>query len=360
MIARAPYMEWAKSRPKPGIDLAGSNLLACILEDLPGARDAVDVAGDSPDGYPPLLEAIANRHGTTRDHVACAVGCSGANFLAFAAVLETGDEVLCESPGYDPLPAAARMLGARTRTFPRRFEEGYEPDPDAIAASASPATRMILLSNPHNPSGALASEERLRALAAFAEKRGIILLVDEVYLDTVDPPAVTASRLSPQVIASNSLTKSYGLASLRCGWTLASPELTARIRRVRDVVDGWSPIPADRLSVLAFAHLERLAARARAIIRPNRQRVAAWMKARADLEWVESRATIAFPRLRGIRDCGSFAERLLSETGTAVAPGRFFDAPEHFRIAFGGEPACLAEGLEAIGRTLDAMRAPRS
>ena len=58
---RAPYMEWAKSRPRPEVDLAGSNLLACALADLPGARDAVDLAGESPDGFAPLVEAIAGR-----------------------------------------------------------------------------------------------------------------------------------------------------------------------------------------------------------------------------------------------------------------------------------------------------------
>src|SRR5205085_12510512 len=136
-------------------------------------------------GYPPLVGAIARRYASSPDRVACANGCSGANFLACAAVLEPGDEVLCETPGYDPLPAAARLLGARVATFARRFEDGYDLDPEAIASSATSATRLILLSNPHNPSGALASEDRLRALARFAESRGILLLVDEVYLDTV-------------------------------------------------------------------------------------------------------------------------------------------------------------------------------
>jgi histidinol-phosphate/aromatic aminotransferase/cobyric acid decarboxylase-like protein len=158
--ARAPYMEWARSRRKAGVDLAGSNLLACSLDDLPGAREALDIAGESPDGYPPLVEAIALRYGVTPDRVATANGCSGANFLACAAILESGDEVLMERPAYDPLIAAAKMLGARVRFFERRFEEGYALDPDRIAEAIGPMTRLIVLSDPHNPSWPLRRPSR--------------------------------------------------------------------------------------------------------------------------------------------------------------------------------------------------------
>src|SRR5262249_46302552 len=133
--ARAPYMEWAKSRPRPAIDLAGSNLAACSLDDLPGAREALDLAGESPEGYPPLVAAIADRPGVAPDRVATARGCSGANFFACAALLDPGDEVVVETPFYDPLPASARLLGAEVRTFPRRAEDGWDLDPDAVAAA---------------------------------------------------------------------------------------------------------------------------------------------------------------------------------------------------------------------------------
>src|SRR5262249_34133472 len=131
-FAPAPYIEWAKKRPRPGIDLAGSSLLACRLEDLPGAREAVELAGESPEGYPPLREAIARRYGVTPARVATAIGCSGANFLALSALLEPGDDVVMETPYYDPIPAAARMAGASVRTFERRMADGFDVDPDAV------------------------------------------------------------------------------------------------------------------------------------------------------------------------------------------------------------------------------------
>jgi len=352
---RAPYMEWAKARPRPAIDLAGSNLAPCSLDDLPGAREAVDVAGESPDGYPPLVEAIAERHGVPSDRVATAGGCSGANFFACAALLEPGDEVLAESPLYDPLAAAAQLLGASVRTFPRRFERGYDVDPAELADALTPRTRLVLLSNPHNPSGALLAPGTLAAVGALAAERGIHVLVDEVYRDTVlDGRPAPAATLSPVFVSSSSLTKAYGLASLRCGWTLASPELTRRIRRVRDVVDVWAPIPSDRIAVVAFRHLDALAARARAIIEANATGVSAWLARHEELECVPSRSTLAFPRLKNASDAGPFAEALFARTGTAVAPGRFFGAPAHFRVAFGGPPDRVSAGLDAISSVLGA------
>lgn len=353
-LARSPYMEWAKTRPHPAVDLAGSNLLSCTLADLPGARDAVSISGESPEGYAPLVEEIARAHGVEAERVATAGGCSGANFLTCAAILEEGDHVLVESPYYDPLPAAARMLGGRVSHFARRFEDGYDLDPAAVDAALTERTRLLILTNPHNPSGAVVSEDRLREVVRLAERRGFWILVDEVYRDIVgEERPRSAANLSPACISTCSLTKAYGLSALRCGWAIGSPEVARRIRRARDVVDIWSPMPSDRLSTIAFRNLGALAARARSIVQANRSRLAQWLAATPAIECVPSRATVAFPRLRGVGDAHPFVGRLFRETGTAVAPGHFFGAPDHFRIAFGGEPSVVAAGLEAISQCLD-------
>lgn len=351
--ASTPYMEWAKGRPAPAIDLAGSNLLACTLDDLPGARETLELSGENPDGYPPLLEAIAARYGVSSNEVATASGCSGANFLAMAALIEAGDEVLVETPGYDPLPAAAAMLGGNVVRFERRFEEGWAANLDRIEAALSPRTRLLVLSSPHNPSGALTSREDLEELARLAEQHGVHVLVDEVYLDLVagDPPP-PAATLSPVFVSTNSLTKAYGLSSLRCGWTLASAAITEKIRRARDVVDVSGPIPAERLAVLAFQHLPALAERARRIARGNAALFESFLSSQRELDCFPSRATIAFPRFRDGRDAGPFAMRLLSERGVAVVPGSFFDSPSHFRVALGGAPDRLGEALAAIAAML--------
>ncbi len=350
--ARSPYMEWAKHRPRPAIDLAGSNLLPCTLEDLPGARDAVDLAGESPNGYLPLVEAIAARYGVEPEKVATAVGCSGANFLALAALVKTGDEILFEQPGYDPLAAAAEMLGARVIRFERRFEDGWRLDPERIAGALTPRARVLVISSPHNPSGVLASTDDLSAIGRLADRHGLAVIVDEVYLDLSPAGHPPAATLSPAFVSTNSLTKAYGLAPLRCGWALASPEVTEKIRRARDVVDVWSAMPADRLSVVAFRNLDRLAERARKLVDANASAVRDFLGRRPDLECCSSDATIAFPRFADGRDAAPFAERLLRDRGVAVVPGVFFDSPAHFRISFGGATDALEEGLRAIEECL--------
>ena len=350
------YMEWAKHRPRPRIDLAGSNLLAGSLEDLPGARQAVDLAGESPNGYPPLVAEIAARYGVGSDNVATAVGCSGANFLALAALVDAGDEVLFEQPGYDPLGAAAEMLGARVVRFERLFGDRWRLDPERIERALTPRTRVLVISSPHNPSGVLASPDDLSGIGRLAERHGISILVDEVYLDLAPGGHAPAATLSPAFVSTSSLTKAYGLASLRCGWALATAEVTGKIRRARDVVDVWSAIPADRLSVLAFQNLDRLAERTRRLVEANGRLVRSFLSGRPDLECIPSDATIAFPRFADGRDSAPFAERLLREHGVAVVPGAFFDLPAHFRIAFGGATDALEEGLRAIQETLEAGR----
>ena len=352
----APYMEWSKARPAAWLDLAGSNLLGCSVDDLPGARERLEISGLNPDGYVPLLEAIAENYGVSAARVATAPGCSGANFFAFAALVRPGDDVIVEQPGYDPLLGALRMLGANVVRFRRTWEDEWAVDPDRVAAAVTPRTRLIVLTSPHNPTGALIDGRTLDAVGQIAARADAHVLVDEVYLDAVykDRPAPAATR-GDVFVTTNSLTKSYGLSGLRAGWTIASPAVTRAIRRARDVIDVIAPFPADRLAHLAFQQLHALEARARALVEPNLERLRSFVKARPELEWVApAGGTVAFPQLVGAKDTTAFAEGLLRDHHVAIVPGHFFDEPSFFRVAFGIAPGTFAAGLEAIASALDA------
>ena len=353
-------MEWAKTRPTPEIDLAGSNILACSLDDLPGARAAVALEGANDTGYRPLAEAIGQRYGVNPDLVTTAGGTSGANFLVLAALLEPGDEVLVERPGYDPLIGAARMFGARTIRFDRAFDARFALDPDRVRQAMTPRTRAIVITTPHNPTGVPADPAALDEIGRIAERAGAHVVVDEVYRDLTGDRTPPAAARSDVFVTTSSLTKSYGLSSLRAGWAIAAPALTYRIRRARDVVDGTGSIVAERLAVLAFQHLDALAARARAILARNKALADAFLQARPDLEWVPSSATVVFPRIRGVADAAPFVERLMRERGTAIGPGVFFDAPAHFRVGYGGDTEKIREGLERLGGALDEGRERRT
>jgi aspartate/methionine/tyrosine aminotransferase len=348
-------MYWAKTRPAARFDLAISNVLACSIDDLPGAADALALTGDNDNGYGPLVESIAERYGVTADHVTTAQGTSGANFLVCAALLSPGDDVLMERPGYDPLMAAARLLRANVVRYDRAFEDGYRLDPQRVADAMTPRTKLVIVTSPHNPTGAIANPADLQEVGRIAAGRGAQVLVDEVYLDSTGTATPPAARQGDPFISTSSLTKSYGLSGLRCGWILSSPGLAERLRRARDVVDGTGSIVAERLSVLAFQHLDMLMARTRELLTRNEVLMSAFLESRSDLDYVQPHGgTVVFPRIRGVADTGRFAERLLAERETAVVPGQFFDAPAHIRVGFSGATDGLKEGLARLATALDA------
>lgn len=355
----APYMTWAKHHPPARIDLRGSNLLHCTLEDLPGGRAALEVFADNDEGYAPLVEAIAQRYGVGTERVATATGAAGANFMAMAALIRPGDTILAEWPGYDPMTGAARFLGANVRTFDRPWRDGFRVDPDRIARELTPTTRLIVLTNLHNPTGVYTDPWTLMAVADMADAIGAKVLVDEVYLEaTLGQDTTPAATRSEAFITVNSLTKSFGLAGLRVGWVLADPQTIERVRRVRDIVDGSGAVPSERLAVTAFEHIDRLLTRARSILEPHWVMVKRFVESRDELDWVSPAvgSCVAFPKLVGSNDADAFVEAARTEFGVGLVPGRFFGAPAHFRIAMSGKRRVLEDGLEALGNALRKLR----
>jgi aspartate/methionine/tyrosine aminotransferase len=346
------YMRWAKDHAAARYNLANSGMLACSTADLLLEPGDVQVNGPNHDGYPPLLEAIARQYGVGAEQVVAAPGCSGANFLAFAALLEPGDEVLIERPTYEPLLAALSFLGARVRRFNRRF--GYRLDLDEIRSLLTDRVRLVVLANPHNPSGVLLPPEDIAELGRLAERVGAFVLVDEVYRDIWfegAPPSHV--HLGPRFLATSSLTKSYGLAGLRCGWILCAPDLADRMRRVKDLMHSVDSVPSDTLALAAFRQLPRLVERSRAIIEPNLAQVRSFLAAHA--EWLDCviprRTMMVFPHLKKEEN----SERLhdwLRGRQTSIVPGKFFEMPRHFRLGFAIRPEDLEVGLQHLSEGL--------
>jgi aspartate/methionine/tyrosine aminotransferase len=249
-------------------------------------------------------------------------------------------------------------MGATVLRLPRRPEDGWRLDLEALGRQVSSRTRLIILTSPHNPSGAPIDGEDLCAVGAIAAGAGALVLVDEVYLDAARAAAgieaVSAATLDGPFLVTSSLTKSFGLAGLRCGWIVAcTDEVAERIRRTRDVVDNASSAPVDRLGAHAFTHLGALTARARAILGANLAHARSFFDTQESIAVSTPLcASVCFPRLQGVADATTFIARLDAEAGVAVTPGRFFDAPAHFRISLAGRPDRLAEGLDRIRRAL--------
>lgn len=352
--ARSDYMEWAKLRSEARYNLAASGVMSYPLSGLPVKLDDLEINGPTLYGYAPLQERLARKSGVKTENVVAAAGTSMANHLAMAATIEPGDEVLVEEPTYELLLSAAQYLGAKIRRFPRKFEEDFRINPEQVAQHVTGRTRLIILTNLHNPSCALTDAATMAAVGEVARSVGARVLVDEVYLEAVFDETVRSSfHLGNHFVTTSSLTKGYGLSGLRCGWVLAEPELAERMWRINDLYAATPAHPAELISVIALDNLERVAARARTLLQANRAKLNAFLDSRSDLECFRpNHGTVMFPKLRrGSVD--EFCTLLAEKYETSVVPGRFFEMRQHFRVGIVGEEAMTTEGLRRLGMALD-------
>jgi aspartate/methionine/tyrosine aminotransferase len=348
------YLEWAKGQGSvPPFALTASGMPARALAELGLGPGDIELSGPAGYGHAPLLRGLAALHEVAPEQVVTSAGASMVNHLAMAALIEPGDEVLIERPTYEPLLALAHYLGARVTRFERTFEAQFRVEPQAIARALTPATRLIVITNLHNPSGVFTDARVLGEVGELARPIGARVLVDEAYLAAVsDAEARSACHLGPSFVTTNSLTKIYGLSGLRCGFILAAPELARRMWRLNDLFANHDVFPAQQLAARALAHLPTWRAEVRRHLDDNRRLVLDFIAGRRELAVVPPRhGTILFPRLLH-GDVEALCTRLVARDG-AVVPGRFFEAPSHFRIGLGMAPDILRGGLERLGAALD-------
>ena len=348
------YMTWAKYHAGARYNLANSGILGCDLRDLTMTVDDIAVNGPNHKGYAPLKELIAAKYGVAAEQVVTSQGTSMANFLAMATLIERGDEVLIEQPAYDPILSAAIYLGAEVKRFSRSFENGYRIDLDELQRLVTPRTRLIIITSPHNPSGVAVDQQTLKQIGELAREAGARVLVDEVYRDILYEDAVAcAVTLGEQFVTTSSLTKSYGLSGLRCGWILCAPELAEKMRRLNDLFGAVGSMPSDKMSVAAFRQLETLEARTRAIMEPNTELVHGFLRDHEDLLEcvVPRRSMTVFPRLKYQSDSEPLHDRL-RQFETSIVPGKFFEAPRHFRLGFAVGTQEVEIGLRNLSTAL--------
>jgi aspartate/methionine/tyrosine aminotransferase len=352
----SPYMHWAKFKPPARYSLTMSEVPHFRMDSLPITIADLDLDGGSHPRYRPLREAIATRYGVAIDNVVAADGTSMANLLAMATLIAPGDEVLIEHPTYELLLGAASFLGAEIKRFERNPTDAFRLDPESVKDRMSKRTRLIVITNLHNPSSALADENELKQVGELAAQVGARVLVDEVYLDSAAPPRRTAVHLGPQFVCTSSLTKAYGLSGLRCGWILAEPELAERMWRLNDLFGVNQAHPAERLACVAFQHIHAVIGGNPDLLARNRQRWNDFVGSRDDLDCMPAEHGItAFPRWTG-GDSERLDARLHENYDAAVVPGRWFEMPDRFRVGFGLPTEDLDEALNRLGAALDDLR----
>lgn len=353
-LTQSDYMHWAKFKSPVRYALTTSEVPHFRMDRLPISLADLDLDGASHPRYFPLRERIAARYDVKVEQVVCADGTSMANFLAVAALISPGDEVLIEHPTYEPLLGIASFLGAKVERFERNVADAFRLDSAMVESAMSDRTRLIVLTNLHNPSGMLANKDELRRVGRVAARSGARVLIDEVYIDASGERS--AIHLGPEFVCTNSLTKVYGLSGLRCGWILADSELAERMWRLNDLFGVNQAHQAERLACIAFDHIGQVLGDTQAMLEANRRMFDELVARREDLECAPSTFGItAFPRWSG-GDCQRLDNHLRERYDAAIVPGRWFEMPEHFRIGFGLSVDDFSEALRRLASALDDLQ----
>lgn len=304
-------------------------------------------------GNPFVREMLAAQYGVTHDEVLCTTGATGGLALIYRAMLSPGDHVLVETPGFDLFTCLGEVQGVAVDTFERKGER-FSIDVAEVEARLRPETRVVVISNLHNPSGMPVDHADMVALAALAERRGFLLVVDEVYADytskAVRPCA--AAALSPAVVSLSSLTKIYGLAALRCGWIIGARDVVASIRRISESVEFGISTLSHAVAAQVMAQRALFDAHSRGYVERCRPVFDAWFSRLAAEGLVggvlPDDGCICFPSLPGIADTRAFSRWLIVRSGVLVAPGEYFGAPGRVRIGFCLDRDRLDAGLAAL------------
>jgi aspartate/methionine/tyrosine aminotransferase len=352
MFGRTQYIDWALAfyhgEHRPELDLGSSGMPAVQWSSL--GLPAPDITDES--AHHRFVDAIAAHAEVPRNEVIPTLGTSGALFLAYAAILSPGDEVLVETPGYEPLTRAAEGLGAIVRTFERHDRVV----PEQVAAKMTPKTRAIVVTTLHNPSGVNVSDAEILELAKVAEAQGAYVIVDEVYAPFESPTlsGKSARRLAPNVIAISSLTKCWGLGALRAGWLVGPEAVVASARNAGISSFGHLPPSHSAYGAAALGVLPKLTERSLNLVGNKREIAEKWAASLVNARWsAPTSGLYGMLTLPGRGDLRERIEAMSRESKVLVGPGIFFGAPESFRLSWATPtPAQFEEGLSRLGAAI--------
>jgi aspartate/methionine/tyrosine aminotransferase len=344
-----------------------SRTIAELLELEPDAQERLLECWcgyTEPPGGPDLRQAIAALYERTGAAEVVATSCAEEGiFLLYHAVLRPGDHVIVETPCYESALEVARSTGAEVSQWKRRYEDGWAHDLDALARLIRPATRLLYLNQPHNPTGTLMARPVFERVIELARAHGLIVLSDEVYRELEHDPASrlpAACDLYERACSLGSISKSYGLPGLRTGW-IATRDSALRdaVAALKDYTTICSSAPSEFLTALALRNRQVLLDRNLAIVRRNLAVLDGFFERHAgNFAWIRPTASpIGFPRVTGIGDLARYCAQLAG-TGVLLLPGEVYDEPGHVRIGFGR--ANMPDALRLLEANLSAPRLPGS
>lgn len=355
---RIDFFEWLlQNASKATYNLAFSNVHGLTLEDyqqycgfsFPGDFDlGINVQS----GASELIQSLCEMYGCAPENVVTTTGASEANFLVFSSFLERGDDFVIEQPGYQPMWLTPEMLGARRICWPRVFNNKFRVDAASLQNVITQKTKLVVLTNLHNPSGVLTDKNIVKKIVSVAEDHHASVLVDEIFLDGCFTTQSSSFGLR-NVIITSSATKIYGLGGLHTGWVIAPKEVAAQCQKLKAHFTGASSY----ISEILTAHLlknsrERLIERFHRRSKINLESLRKWLDSHSDwFEWVQpDGGIICFPRF--LMQCSSveLCKHLLETQNVLINPGVLFNQEGFIRISYGCDPPLFQDALDALER----------
>lgn len=352
-------------------DICESGIKPLSIEDLyellpeAVARDLDKSLRTTPLGYSEargtqaLRKALAGTYAeTTADEVLVTTGAIEANFLLFNVLLQPGDHVVVVDPAYQQLQSIPRSLGAEVELLSVVHSDGNYYDLAALRAMVRPDTKMIVINTPHNPTGAMLSDDELEEIVEIAGANDCWVLSDEAYRWIEHPggdkiPAPMRGRYD-KGISVGTVSKPFGVPGLRIGWFAAPEEIVQAAWGIRDYVSLSPAKISDLITTVIIRYREAIFARNASIIEANLETATTWFRDNADLaSWTPPRAgLLAMMHYRADIDSTTLADRLAGEAGVMLAPGDAFGMPGTLRIGIGQDSQIFREGLEKTAQFL--------
>ncbi len=305
------------------------------------------------DGTEELRSSIAELYnGATPEHVLVTIGSSEANFITCWTLIEPGDRVAILTPTYMQTWGLAMNFGADVATFALRADRGWDLDPREIEQAITRSTKLVVVTNPNNPTGHVLSPDARDAILECTSSAGAWLLADEVYQGAELNGKMTASFWGSyeRVLAVNGLSKAYGLPGLRIGWIVGPTEFKESVVKRHDyTVIGPSPA-SDYLAIRALAARSAILARTRGILNDNYPILDEWLSSFGTLfDWSKPDCgAICFVRYRHNMSALALVERVRAEHSILLVPGEHFQLPYYLRLGYGSERAEFETALEVL------------
>lgn len=292
------------------------------------------------------------------DNVLVTVGASQANSIICSTLFEPADEVIVVSPGYRQVWGLAKNLGCRVHEVELRPEDNWRLDLDRLDSLCNKSTKLVAIVNPNNPTGSILSTAEMKRVIEICARHGAWLHADEVYRGTEFNQSETPTfwGMYDRLICVNSLSKAYGLAGLRIGWAVASPEMVQALWRRHEYAVIAASGPSMKLAEIALQKEKRqaLLERQKKLSREGQKFVQTWIAQQDGLFSIVPPAatSIAFVRYHLDMPSLEFAELLRKKGSVLVAPGGFLGTEHHFRISIGYPAEKLGPALSRIAEVV--------